>query len=77
MKSPMYACTVALALAIVVVAERPALCGEAASEITAPRLKEYRIERGLSEQAKGCIDCHADQSKGIVGDWAASRHGSS
>jgi len=38
------------------------------------KLKEYRIERGISEEAKTCIECHADQTRGIVADWAASRH---
>jgi len=38
------------------------------------QLKEYRIERAISESAKGCIECHAEQTRGIVADWAASRH---
>jgi hydroxylamine dehydrogenase len=38
------------------------------------QLKEYRIERAISETAAACIQCHADQTKGIVADWAASRH---
>ncbi|MBN1766569.1 MAG: cytochrome c3 family protein [Sedimentisphaerales bacterium] len=37
-------------------------------------LKEYRIERILSDDARECIDCHARESKGIVADWAGSRH---
>ncbi len=39
-----------------------------------PALKEYRIERSVSAEAKACIDCHADQNKGIIADWASSRH---
>ena len=38
------------------------------------KLKEYRIDRGVSEVAKACIECHATESAGIVADWAASRH---
>ncbi len=38
------------------------------------QLKEYRIERAISETAAACIQCHADQTKGIVADWAAGRH---
>jgi hypothetical protein len=45
------------------------------SPIVPPQLKEYRIVRSVSEDAQRCIDCHAVQSKGIVADWAASRHG--
>src|SRR4030042_3746446 len=48
---------------------------EETSQIVSPFLKEYRIVRGVSEQAQGCIDCHAVESRGIVADWAASRHG--
>ena len=39
-----------------------------------PSLKEYRIERNISSDAKGCISCHAAQSPGLVADWAKSRH---
>ena len=38
------------------------------------QLKEYRIERAISETAAACIQCHAEQTKGIVADWAAGRH---
>ncbi|MHC4644415.1 MAG: multiheme c-type cytochrome [Planctomycetota bacterium] len=37
-------------------------------------LKEYRIERGISEQAKACIGCHSIKNSGIVADWSKSRH---
>lgn len=37
-------------------------------------LKEYRIERGVSRQAKECIECHTIESSGIVADWSKSRH---
>jgi len=44
------------------------------SQIVFPPLKEYRIVRSISEDAQGCIDCHVEQSNGIVADWASSRH---
>ncbi|MCH7556798.1 MAG: hydroxylamine oxidoreductase [Planctomycetes bacterium] len=47
---------------------------EQASQAASPSLKEYRIVRSVSENAQGCIDCHAEKSKGIVADWASSRH---
>jgi hypothetical protein len=37
-------------------------------------LKEYRIERSVSEEAQLCIDCHSKLKPGIVADWANSRH---
>jgi hydroxylamine dehydrogenase len=43
-------------------------------QMSPPPLKEYRIVRSISQEAQGCIGCHADQSKGIVADWASSRH---
>jgi hydroxylamine dehydrogenase len=33
------------------------------------------MDRGLSTEAKECIDCHKTESPGIVGDWVNSRHG--
>lgn len=47
---------------------------EQTSQIESPPLKEYRIVRSVSENAQECIDCHAEQSRGIVADWASSRH---
>jgi uncharacterized protein with PIN domain len=50
------------------------LCAENATETKLPQLKEYRIERQVTPDAQECIDCHAKESKGIVADWANSRH---
>lgn len=47
---------------------------EQISQAASPSLKEYRIVRSVSENAQECIDCHAEKSKGIVADWASSRH---
>ncbi len=53
----------------------PATIGqEQSKEFTATRLKEYRIDRTVSEDARKCIDCHTEVSSGIVADWANSRH---
>ncbi|RKY07060.1 MAG: hydroxylamine oxidoreductase [Planctomycetota bacterium] len=38
------------------------------------RLKEFKVDRKVSAQARECIDCHAVESRGIVADWADSRH---
>ena len=52
----------------------PSALAQPTPEMVPPRLKEYRIERGISEDAKECIECHAKESRGIVADWASSRH---
>ena len=44
-----------------------------AQDVT-PQLKVYKIDRSISDEAKACIDCHSEQSRGIVADWADSRH---
>lgn len=41
------------------------------------KTKEFRIERGMSEQAKACIECHKTETPGLFVDWANSRHASS
>ena len=40
------------------------------------KVKEFRIERGMSEQAKACIECHKTETPGLFADWANSRHAS-
>ena len=50
------------------------LVGRVPAEQAVGPLKEYRIERKITEDAKECIDCHAEKSQGIVADWAQSRH---
>jgi hypothetical protein len=37
-------------------------------------LKEYRIDRAVSKEARACIDCHSQIKGGLVADWAKSRH---
>jgi len=46
----------------------------AAAELNMPNLKQYRIERSISEEAKECITCHSLDTGGIVADWSQSRH---
>ncbi len=37
-------------------------------------VKTLKIDRGLSEEGKACIDCHKENTPGQVADWANSRH---
>ncbi|MFH1136996.1 MAG: multiheme c-type cytochrome [Pseudomonadota bacterium] len=39
-----------------------------------PKAKEYRIERGLPDQALACLECHKAEHPGLFSDWADSRH---
>lgn len=41
---------------------------------TTPNLKQYKIDRKVSEDAAMCIQCHSEQTPGIVADWSSSRH---
>ena len=53
------------------------LSGPAAGQkMNIPKIKEYRIERSMSPQAKACIECHKKLHPGLFSDWAASRHAS-
>ncbi len=63
-----------ISLFAVVLLTTTSVRAEQPSQMSPPPLKEYRIVRSVSEEAQGCISCHADQSKGIVADWASSRH---
>ena len=38
------------------------------------QLKQYRIDRNVSKEAKRCVDCHSQHNSGVVADWANSRH---
>ncbi|NOY82351.1 MAG: beta-ketoacyl-ACP synthase [Kiritimatiellaeota bacterium] len=38
-------------------------------------VKLMKVNRALTEEARGCIDCHAGKTPGIVQDWRKSRHG--
>ena len=33
------------------------------------------IDRGITEVGRECIDCHKNETPGIVNDWKDSRHG--
>ncbi|MEW6443861.1 MAG: multiheme c-type cytochrome [bacterium] len=65
--------------ALVIAALVPAV-GAAAAPASAqtqgnhPKVKEFRVERGLSPEATACVECHKQESPGIFVDWAASRH---
>ena len=45
-----------------------------AGKAVVSNLKEYRIQRTVTKDAKECIDCHSKENGGIVHDWAESRH---
>ncbi len=51
-----------------------AFTATASAEDVTGQLKVYKIDRSISDEAKACIDCHSEQSRGIVADWANSRH---
>ena len=51
-----------------------ALAEGTSESLVLPDLKEYRIERSISEEAQKCIDCHSKLELGIVADWSNSRH---
>ncbi len=36
----------------------PSALAQPTPEMVPPQLKEYRIERGISEDAMECIECH-------------------
>jgi hypothetical protein len=38
------------------------------------RVKTLKVERGLTEKGKGCVECHAKHDPGQVSDWKISRH---
>jgi hypothetical protein len=38
------------------------------------KTKEFRIERGMPEEAEACISCHQEQHPGLFTDWTKSRH---
>src|SRR6056297_1705956 len=39
--------------------------------------KEFRITRGMSKQARACIQCHKEETPALFVDWANSGHASS
>ena len=49
----------------------------AANKLKGEKIKEYRIERSVSNEAAACIDCHKSETPGIFADWANSRHANS
>ena len=44
------------------------------AEIKPLNLKQFKVDRTISESAKRCIECHTEQNPGMVADWADSRH---
>jgi hypothetical protein len=54
----------------------PATAQAAESVKNYPKMKEFRIERAMPDQAVACIECHRKETPGLFADWAASRHAS-
>ncbi len=38
-------------------------------------VKTIKINRGMTDEAAKCVECHAGHQPGIVNDWRESRHG--
>ncbi|MGE4555685.1 MAG: multiheme c-type cytochrome [Desulfovibrionaceae bacterium] len=53
-----------------------ALCGPvfAADAQNFPKVREFRLQMAMPEQAVACIECHKQQTPGIFADWADSGH---
>lgn len=41
-----------------------------------PKLRDFKVERGMSKAAQACLECHKQEHPGIFSDWAESRHAS-
>ncbi|MHC4148506.1 MAG: multiheme c-type cytochrome [Planctomycetota bacterium] len=74
MKKEKNTASVVLILAIFALLTATALTDACAEDLDLSKLKEYRIERSVSEEARMCIECHSEIKSGLVADWAASRH---
>ncbi len=74
MKLPKSTVFISLIVNLIWSAAPAAMGAKQSAEPVVGQLKEYRIDRNVSEDAKECIDCHAETSGGIVADWASSRH---
>ena len=42
--------------------------------VAAPAFAETTIPSTMSEESLGCIECHADETKGIYQQWGTSKH---
>ncbi len=38
-------------------------------------IKSVVVDRGMTEAAKSCVECHKNKNPGIINDWKKSRHG--
>jgi hydroxylamine dehydrogenase len=48
--------------------------GDALAQANFAKVKEYRIERSVAQEAQACIECHRVTTPGVFADWAKSRH---
>jgi len=63
-----------LLLSIAITAIVPVTMAVQGAPFKAPKIKTIRIDKKISKEAQACIDCHSKESKGMVADWADSRH---
>ncbi len=42
--------------------------------VAAPALGDTTIPSAMSEESLGCLECHADETKGIYQQWGTSKH---
>ncbi len=61
-----------LSLLLVLAALTLAACSGSAQQT--PESDVAPNAQGLTDQARECIDCHAEETYGIVSDWDSSRH---
>lgn len=40
------------------------------------KVKSFRLDRSMSQEASACIQCHQKEHPGLFSDWASSRHAS-
>ena len=49
-------------------------CGGKQSDASTPEISAAPNAKGITDDARACIECHAEETHGIVEDWDSSRH---
>jgi len=65
-----------LTVATLVLIAAAAFTASGISAKNMPKVKTFRIERGMPPEAIACIECHKEEHPGLFADWAQSRHAS-
>lgn len=47
---------------------------QAAQTNNYPKMREFRLERGMPPQGEACVECHKETTPGIFADWSMSLH---